>query len=66
MDDGIPRVIVENGTPIDKALAIERLPLDEVMEAALQHGIEHLEDVRLAVLEATGRISLFRAESSSG
>jgi uncharacterized membrane protein YcaP (DUF421 family) len=66
MDDGIPRVIVENGTPIDKALAIERLPLDEVMEAARQHGIEHLEDVRLAVLEATGRISFFRAESSSG
>lgn len=63
--DGIPRVIVENGTPIDKALAIERLPLDEVMEAARQHGIEHLEDVRLAVLEPTGRISFFRAESSS-
>jgi len=36
------------------------------MEAARQHGIEHLEDVRLAVLEATGRISFFGAGSSSG
>jgi uncharacterized membrane protein YcaP (DUF421 family) len=55
--DGVPLVIVHNGVPIEKTLATERLPIDEVFEAARQHGIESLDSVKLAVLEPTGRIS---------
>ena len=55
--DGVPVVIVQDGQPVDQALAVERMPLDEVLEAARQEGIDHLDRVRLAVLEPSGRIS---------
>jgi uncharacterized membrane protein YcaP (DUF421 family) len=54
---GVPVVIVQDGEPIERTLAIERLPLSEVLEAARQRGIENLDQVRLAVLEPSGRIS---------
>lgn len=58
--DGVPLVVVQDGKPIDRTLALERLPLAEVAEAARQEGIESLEDVRLGVLEPSGRISFIR------
>jgi uncharacterized membrane protein YcaP (DUF421 family) len=60
--DGVPLVIVVNGQPIDRVLAAEHLPLDEVFEAARQQGIESLDSVKLAVLEPTGRISFIRRD----
>jgi uncharacterized membrane protein YcaP (DUF421 family) len=58
--DGVPLVIVQDGQPIDRALAVERLPLEEVLEAARQQGIDGLASVRLAVLEPSGRISFIQ------
>jgi uncharacterized membrane protein YcaP (DUF421 family) len=55
--EGVPLIVVENGRPIDKTLRIEQLPLDEVMEAARQQGIDNLSDVRLCVLEPSGKLS---------
>jgi uncharacterized membrane protein YcaP (DUF421 family) len=55
--DGVPLVIVQDGQPVDHTLRAQRLPLDEVLEAARQRGIETLADIKLAVLEPTGRIS---------
>lgn len=55
--DGEPLVIVRDGAPIRDALRVERLPVDEVMEAARQQGIADLSSVRLAILEPNGRIS---------
>lgn len=55
--DGVPLVIVQDGQPIERNLAAEQLPLDEVLEAARQTGLASLTDVRLAILEPTGRIS---------
>ena len=60
--DGVPVVIVQDGEPIDRMLAVERLPLDEVYEAARQEGISDLAHVRLAVLEPSGRISFIRSD----
>ena len=54
---GVPLVIVQDGQPIERTLDVERLPLAEVLEAARQRGLESLEDVKLAVLEPSGRIS---------
>ena len=36
------------------------MPLDEVMESARQNGIDDLAQVRLAVLEPSGRISFIK------
>jgi len=60
--DGVPVVIVQDGQPIDQVLKVERLPIDEVYEAARQEGIADLAQVRLAVLEPSGRISFIRAD----
>ncbi len=54
---GEPMVIVRDGAPLADALRVERLPVDEVMEAARQQGIADLSSVRLAILEPNGRIS---------
>jgi uncharacterized membrane protein YcaP (DUF421 family) len=58
--EGVPLVLVRDGTPVDDALAAERMPLAEVMEAARQEGVDDLDDVRLAVLEVNGRISIIQ------
>lgn len=62
--EGVPIVLVRDGAPIDKALAIERMPLDEVLEAARQAGVEELADIKVAVLEVNGRISIIKADAS--
>ena len=60
--DGVPVVIVRDGELIDPALAVERMPEDEVYEAARQSGIDDMTKVRMAVLEPSGRISFIRAD----
>ncbi len=58
--EGVPLVIVQDGVVIEPTLRAERLPVHEVLEAARQRGIEDLGDVKLAVLEPTGRISFIK------
>jgi uncharacterized membrane protein YcaP (DUF421 family) len=53
-------VIVENGQPVHATLRLEQMPLDEVMEAARQQGIAHLSEVRLGVLEPSGKLSFIK------
>ena len=62
---GVPLVIVQHGELIEPTLRAERLPVDEVMEAARQRGIEDLAEVKLAVLEPTGRISFIQRDGGS-
>jgi uncharacterized membrane protein YcaP (DUF421 family) len=57
--EGEPVILVQNGETIDRNLRNERLTLDEVMEQArLQQGIESLDQVKWAVLETNGSISV--------
>ena len=60
--EGRPLVIVENGQPVEAALRLEHMPLAEVLEAARLEGIDDLAKVRLAVLEASGRMSFIRQD----
>jgi uncharacterized membrane protein YcaP (DUF421 family) len=60
--DGLPLVLVRDGVPIDAAMALEQMPLAEVEEAARQQGVADLADVRYAILEPSGRISIIKAE----
>ena len=59
---GVPVVIVQDGEPIERTLKVERLPIAEVLEAARQRGIENLDQVKLAVLEPSGRISFIERD----
>lgn len=57
--DDMPTVLVRDGTPITDALERSRVNIDDIMEAARhQHGLAHFADVRYAVLERTGGISV--------
>lgn len=64
--EGMPVVIVINGEPVMAALKAERMPLHELYEAARQQGLDTLADVRLAVLEPSGRISFITESSDAG
>ena len=59
--EGVPIVLVRDGEPIDRALAVEQMPLDAVLEAARQNGVDDLAEIKLAVLEVNGRISIIKS-----
>src|SRR5215510_11298470 len=40
--EGVPIVLIADGKPIDVALATEHMPLDEVLEAARQQGVDDM------------------------
>jgi len=57
--DGVPTVLVSNGVYDEAALKGSRLQRDDVMEAArTQQGIESVKDIRFAILEVSGNISI--------
>jgi len=58
--EGVPIVLIANGKPIDAALATEQMPLDEVLEAARQQGVDDIDKIRLAILEVSGKISIIQ------
>ncbi|WP_028034479.1 DUF421 domain-containing protein [Chelativorans sp. J32] len=57
--DGTPTVLISLGKADKEALRRTRVSLDEVMEAARQqHGLERLDQIKFAVLEIGGNISI--------
>jgi uncharacterized membrane protein YcaP (DUF421 family) len=57
-----PVVLVRDGRPVPEAMRRERVEASDVLEAArLQHGVDRLDAVRLAVLEPSGKISIMTA-----
>jgi uncharacterized membrane protein YcaP (DUF421 family) len=59
MFDGMPLVIVENGRPLKKIMDTVRVAEDDVLEAARElQGLERMEQIKYAVLETTGIISI--------
>jgi uncharacterized membrane protein YcaP (DUF421 family) len=59
--EGEPIVLVENGRPIEQNLRRERIRVEELEEQARLQQVESLDDVRLAVLETNGNISIIPA-----
>jgi uncharacterized membrane protein YcaP (DUF421 family) len=61
--DGVPTVLVSHGKPDQRALKRARIQVDDILEAAReQQGIERLEQIKFAVLEVGGGISIVPAE----
>jgi uncharacterized membrane protein YcaP (DUF421 family) len=61
MLDGAPLIIVRDGVPLEDRMAKERIGMDEILEAARQNGLEKLAQIKYAVLERNGSISIIRA-----
>lgn len=56
--EGEPRLLVRDGRLLTRALREEKLDEEEVRAAIRAHGLEHVDEVRLAVLETDGSISV--------
>jgi uncharacterized membrane protein YcaP (DUF421 family) len=59
--EGVPIVVIHRGEPLDEVLAIERLTLEEICEAARNQGITDLAEVDIGVLEPDGKFSFLKA-----
>jgi uncharacterized membrane protein YcaP (DUF421 family) len=56
---GMPMILVENGRPLPWRIRRARLTEDEIMAAArVRHGLEGMMQVKFAILEANGEISI--------
>lgn len=58
--DGSPTIIVEHGVPMQWRMDKARLTLEDVMESARENGLERLDQIRYAIIERNGRISIIR------
>ena len=63
---GRARLLVNRGVVVEQNLHDEGISHDELMQALREHGIGTPEDVRLAVLEVDGTISVLRNDDVSG
>jgi uncharacterized membrane protein YcaP (DUF421 family) len=57
--EDIPLVIVADGKPLQARMDKERVDMDDVLDAAREsHGLEHLSQIKHAILERSGKISI--------
>jgi len=57
--DGVPTVLVSHGVYNERALRGCRIDEEDVIEAArTQQGLENLSDIKFAILEVSGNISI--------
>lgn len=60
--DSVPLVVVADGKLIEERAGHERVDLEDVLAAAREkHGLERLEQIKYAVLERSGGISIIPA-----
>ena len=62
--EGTPLVLVENGKVLQASLKMSQVTEDDILQSArLSHGLERMEQIRFAVLESSGGISVVPAAS---
>ena len=61
--ESLPLILIDNGDVMRDRMDREKVDLSEVLAAAREHhGIERLEQIKYAVLERSGGISIVRSE----
>jgi uncharacterized membrane protein YcaP (DUF421 family) len=65
--DGVPLVIVEDGKPLKERMKKARVDEADVLTAGRElHGLERMDQIKYAVLERSGGISVIPKSNSSG
>jgi len=59
-----PEILIHNGNLDFKNLSKLDITSDELKEAMREHGVEYFKDVKLAMLEIDGNISIISGESN--
>ncbi|MCC6676927.1 MAG: DUF421 domain-containing protein [Phycisphaerales bacterium] len=63
--EGEPVLLVEHGRLIGRTLDKERVDEDDILEAARERqGLERIDQIKYAILERTGRISIIPRDQS--
>jgi uncharacterized membrane protein YcaP (DUF421 family) len=63
--DGVPLVIVDNGKPLKHLMDKARVDESDILVAAREHqGLERMDQIKYAVLERSGGISIIPKPSS--
>lgn len=61
--EGTPVVLVENGRPIKRTMDKERVGEEDILEVArVTRGVMSLDQIKFAVLERSGKISIITAK----
>lgn len=61
--EGLPMIVVEDGKPLQERLEKSQIGEDDILEAARQlQGLERLEQIKYAVLERNGGITIVPKE----
>lgn len=63
--EGEPAILIKDGHVDDAMLRYERLPIDDLLAAAREHGVRDLSEIELMVLEPDGTFSLFTREKGT-
>jgi uncharacterized membrane protein YcaP (DUF421 family) len=57
--ESAPVIVIDNGKPLDDVLRQEGVDLEEVMMAAREkHGLQNLDEIKYAIVERHGGISI--------
>lgn len=57
--EGAPLILVDHGKPLKRRMTQSHVDEDDIMEAArIHHGLEQLKQIKFAVLERDGTISI--------
>ncbi len=57
--EGVPMVLVENGVPLKDRMRRARVDVSDVLEAGRElQGLERLDQIKFAILEVSGRITI--------
>ncbi len=63
--EGTPTLLISDGEFVEEHLRREGLDKDEVLMAIREHGVADAKDVRMAVLETDGSISIVPADAKA-
>jgi len=64
--DGVPMLLVSNGKELKEAMTIARLDTEDILEAAREmQGLAKLEEIKFAVLENNGTITIIPREKNN-
>jgi uncharacterized membrane protein YcaP (DUF421 family) len=57
-------VIVAKGKPLEKRMKKSKVDKEDIMEAARDRGLERLDQIKYAVLERDGKITIIPSENT--
>jgi uncharacterized membrane protein YcaP (DUF421 family) len=63
--EGTPKTLIHNGRMMEKVMKKEKITLSELLEALREQGVMRVKDVKLAMIEANGKISVIKKNERS-